>query len=52
MTRHEDGLYPVFLVICIVAVLKFISVFYVVPKIWFGVYGNSSDKSKKISTCP
>ena len=47
MTRHEDGLYPVFLVICIVAVLKFISVFYVVPKIWFGVDGNNVATSKK-----
>ena len=30
-----------------VAVLKLISILYIIPKIWFGIYGNAGATSKK-----
>ena len=49
MEHRDGGSPPVLLVRCIVAVRKFISVFYAVPNIWFGVDGNSGATSKILS---
>ena len=46
MERHDNYYPPALLLRCRVAGHKFISVFYVVPKIWFGVDGNTSATSK------
>ena len=46
MALHDADSYPLFPVGCIVAVRKFISVFYLVPNIWFGVDGNSGATRK------
>ena len=47
MEQRDSDLPSVFLVKCIVSVYKFIILFYVVPKIWFGVDGNAGATSKK-----
>ena len=54
MTRHDSDCSPVLLAKFRVAVCKFISVFYVAPKICFGDDGNAVAASKKIymsTTC-
>ena len=47
MERRDANFPPVLLVRCRLAVRNFVSVFYIVPKIWFGVDGNSETTSKK-----
>ena len=53
MACHDEDYPPVLLVRCRLALHKFISVFFVVPKIWFFVVRNAGVKNKqKISTRP
>ena len=46
MSQHDADYLPLFLLRCVVAVRNFLSVFFVVPNIWFGVDGNSGNTNK------